>query len=323
MPDRPGTPPNAGTSSVEILDRDVDVPPAQLSDFEVTRVLASNGGISSCLARRIGEFGFHKRVLLKVADQTFEASPETNMRLNAEARIGMRLAHPNLLQILDLGRDGGRTFLVREWVDGLGLRALLKRTWGDEAPLPVPAALRIGVGVARALAYLHGLRAAWAPRGVSHRVLTPSNILLSRHGEVRLGNLSLADPSDRFDSEARAVTEGHPAYCAPEVLQGAGAGHAADVFSLGAVLYEALIGPDAFLGPAHSDWLRYRLELDIQSSIQKTDLPGPLREMLARVTHPSPAQRPTALELREFLRVWLEQEHASNGEDELRGALAD
>ena len=278
--------PAVGTTSVELVDRDVDVPPATLADFDVVNVLASNGGISSCLARRLGDFGFNKRVLLKVADNTFDASPETNMRLNEEARIGMRLAHPNLLQILDLGRDDGRTFLVREWVDGLGLRA------------------------------------PWAPRGVSHRVLTPSNILLSRSGEVRLGNLSLADPSDRFDSEFRPVEGGYPAFCAPEVLQGARPGHPADIFSLGAVLFETLIGPDAFSGPVHSDWLRYRTDLHIQDRVQASDLPGPLREMLARALHPSPDQRPMARHLREFLRRWLESEHATNGEDALRDALS-
>ena len=314
--------PAVGTTSVELVDRDVDVPPATLADFDVVHVLASNGGISSCLARRLGEFGFNKRVLLKVADNTFDASPETNMRLNEEARIGMRLAHPNLLQILDLGRDDGRTFLVREWVDGLGLRALLRSTWERDEALPVPAALRIGVGVARALTYLHGLRAPWAPRGVSHRVLTPSNILLSRSGEVRLGNLSLADPSDRFDSEFRPVEGGYPAFCAPEVLQGARPGHPADIFSLGAVLFETLIGPDAFSGPVHSDWLRYRTDLHIQDRVQASDLPGPLREMLARALHPSPDQRPMARHLREFLRRWLESEHATNGEDALRDALS-
>jgi eukaryotic-like serine/threonine-protein kinase len=322
VPDRsPNSVPTVGPSSVEILDRNVDVPPAQLSDFEVLRVLASNGGISTCVAKRLGSFGFNKRVLLKVADATFDESPETNTRLNEEARIGMRLGHPNLIQILDLGRDEDRTFLVREWVDGLGLRGLLRRTWDEGHSLSVPAVLRIGEGVARALGYLHNLRTPWAPRGISHRVVTPSNILLSRAGEVRVGNLSLADPSDVFDSEARAVKGGHPAFCAPEVLDGARASHPADIFSLGAVLFEALVGPGAFSGDIDSDWHRYRTDKNIQGRVQTADLPSPLRGLLAAATHPLPDSRPNAIQLREFLRGWLNAEHSSNGEDELQEAV--
>ena len=323
MADRsPRAVPAIGTSSIEILDRDVDVPPPQLSDFEVIKVLASNGGISTCLADREGSFGFTKRVVLKVADATFDESPETNVRLNEEARIGMRLGHPNLIQILDLGRDEGRTFLVREWVDGLGLRALLRRTWSEGGSLSVPAASRIGEGTARALAYLHGLRAPWAPRGISHRVVTPSNILLSRSGEVRVGNLSLADPSDRFDSEARPVVGGYPAFCAPEVLDGARAGHPADVFSLGAVLFEALTGPGAFSGDSDSDWHRYRTDKSIQGRVQSADLPKALREILVSATHPLPDRRPNAVQVRDFLRSWLSAEYSTNGEDELQDALS-
>jgi len=313
--------PAIGASSIEILDRNVDVPPPRLSDFEVLRVLASAGGISTCVARRLGSFGFNKRVLLKVADATFDESPETNVRLNEEARIGMRLAHPNLLQILDLGRDDGRTFLVREWVDGLGLRGLLRRTWEEGQSLPVPAVLRIGEGVARALGYLRNLRTPWAPRGVSHRVVTPSNILVSRAGEVRVGNLSLADPSEVFDSEARAVKGGHPAFCAPEVLDGARASHSADIFSLGAVLFEALVGAEAFSGAIDSDWHRYRTDKNIQDRVQSADLPSPLRGLLGAATHPLPDSRPSALQVREFLRGWLNAEHSSNGEDELQEAV--
>ncbi len=324
MADRsPRALPAVGTSSVEILDRDVDVPPPQLDDFQVTRVMASNGGISTCLATRLGTFGFNKRVLLKVADRTFDEAPETNVRLNEEARIGMRLAHPNLIQILDLGRDGGRTFLVREWVDGLGLRALLRRTWTEGKALSVPAALRVGEGAARALGYLHGLRTVWAPRGISHRVLTPSNLLLSRAGEVRLGNLSLADPSDRFDSEARPVQDGFPAFCAPEILDGARASNAADIFGLGAVLFEALTGPEAFAGDTDSDWHRYRTDKHIQDRVEGSGLPRPVRALLVSMTHPQPDNRPTAVQVREFLRGWLSAEFSSNGEDELQQALSD
>ena len=310
----------------DILDRDVDGPAPLIDDFRILSVLASNEGVSSCVAVREGAFGFHKRVMLKLADAPFDAAPDVNLRITQEARIGMHLSHPNLLQILDLSRDAGRTFLVREWVDGLGLRALLRRRWSEGRVVPVPAVLRIGMGVARALHYLHNLRAPlWAPRGISHRVVTPSNILLSRFGEVRLANLSLADPAERFDSEARSVSAGqYPAFCAPEVLEGAGAGHAADVFSLGAVLFEALVGPTALIGPADSDWTRTRAELDLCPAVEAAaELPPALKKILLWGMHRVPEERPAAGDFKDALRRYLFTELQSDGEDELRTAISE
>jgi serine/threonine-protein kinase len=302
---------------------DIEAAPTSLSQFEIVRVLASHEGISTYLAIRKGEAGFSRRVLLKLADQPFDVAPDVSLRLNDEARIGMRLSHVNLASLLDLGWDGGRYFLVREWVDGLGLRRLMRDRWDDGGTLPESVVLRVGIHTCRALAYLHGLRAnPWAPRGITHRAVTPSSILLSTSGEVRLANLSLADPSERFDALARPVDGGVPAYLAPEVAGGRRPDHRADMFSLGAVLWEALIGPAAFEGDAGSDWTRWRADLDLAEQIASSSLDLEVRDVLCRATSSERAQRtPTARHLKDDLARLLRDRHRDDGRDVLRALV--
>jgi serine/threonine protein kinase len=307
----------------EIAEQDLEIAPPRLAEFEVLDVLADHAGITSAIATRPGVSGYSKRVLLKSANQPIPQAPDANQRIVEEARVGMRVSHPNIVQVLDLGRDEKRMFLVREWVVGVGMRPLLARTWELRRSVPPAASLRIGIGVARALGYLHGLRATvWAEDGVAHRLVAPSNVLVSAAGEVRLTNLSRAELNPRFDSERRLVAEGFPAFAAPEVIQGQRPSHAADIFGLGAVLYEAIGGSDSFLGDPVSDWTRTRRSLDLQADVASSDLPRKLRELLAACTSPDPDARPTAPNLRGELQSWLFDELDTDGDDELRQAVA-
>jgi serine/threonine-protein kinase len=313
------------SSDPRLLDRDVEAPIARLSDFDLVRQLGDHDGVRSYLAERKGAFGFTKRVMLKVASSPFNDGMDVALRLTDEARLGMRLNHPNLLQTLDLGRDGDRFFLVREWVDGLGLRGLMSRVWGTGSAFPAPAVLRIGIRVTRALVYLHGLRQApWAPRGIVHRGITPSNILLSRAGEARLANLFMARPAGRRQGqpELHASARLIPAYCAPEILEGGPPGPRSDVYSLGAVLYECLVGPDAFEGDSGSDWNRHRDDERMAGLLEEAPLGDDLREILVRATAPLAKHRyGSAEDLGIDLRRVLRDEHRSDGDEELRGLL--
>lgn len=308
-------------AGARIVDRDVEFPPPTLDDFTVIQIMSDFAGITSSMAVRHGSDGFRKRVLLKSANEPEDVSREVNQRLVEEARVGMRVSHPNLVQVLDLGKDDGRFFLLRSWVVGLGLRALLSWSWRSHRPLPPAATLRVGVSVARALDYLHTLRSLpWAARGISHRVVTPANILISAAGEVRLANLSRANLNPRFDSEGRTVHNGYPAFAAPEILEGARASHAADVFGLGAVLYEALGGEDSLMGAPESDWTRTRPRLELAGQVLRSDLPARLRKLLAAALSRNPGDRPSAREMKQELRSWMFDELDSDGEDALRQA---
>ena len=310
-----------------LAEPDLELPPARLEDFEIVRRLAQHAGVTSYLAIRRGILGFSKRVLLRVADEPFHERPEVGLRITDEARLGMRLSHPHLLQTLDLGRDGDRFFMVRQWVSGVGLRGLLKRTWAAGDTMSLPVALRIGVGVCRALDYLHGLRAApWATRGLLHRAIQPSNILLSAAGEVRVANISVPRGTDAEGDTRRTATGAvtFNAYLAPEVAEGLAADRRADLFSVGAMLYECIVGPDAFLGDPDSDWNRYRTWAGGPPDHPRLlALPDAIRGLLASALVGDRDRRVAeAADLRRELQKILRDEYSSDGDEELRLAVA-
>ncbi len=307
-----------------LAEPDLDLPPARLEDFEIVRRLAQHEGVTSYLAIRRGILGFAKLVLLRVADHPFHERPEIGLRITDEARVGMRLSHPNLLQTLDLGRDHDRFFLVRQWVSGVGLRALLKESWRTGESLSLPVALRIVVLACRALDYLHGLRIApWTARGLVHRAIKPSNILLSTAGEVRVANVSVPR-APGAPPPSREGEVGLPAYVAPEVAEGMAADARADLFSLGAVLYECLMGPDAFHGDPDSDWNRYRTWAGGPPDHPRLALlPDAIRELLERTLVGDRDRRiEGAAELRVAAQAVLREEYRSDGDGELRLAVS-
>jgi serine/threonine protein kinase len=310
----------------QVVDPDVEAPVSRLSDFEILRTLGAHDGITSYLAEKHGAFGFVKRVMLKVADRPVGEGRDVALRLSDEARLGMRLFHPNLLQTLDLGRDEDRFFLVREWVEGVGLRRLMHRTWGRGESLPTTAVLRIAIGICRVLDYLHGLNARpWAPAGIVHRGVAPSNILLSYAGEVRLANLFMARGPGRRAAGAPHVGGMRliPAFTAPEVAAGRRAEPTADVFGIGVVLYECLLGPDSLGGATDSDWQRSRDDETMARALEAAEIGDDLREVLLRATHPDPELRyVSAAHLKDDLRLILKDRFRADGDDALRDLVA-
>lgn len=309
----------------QVVDPDVEAPVSRLSDFVILRKLGAHDGITSYLAQKQGAFGFAKRVMLKVADRPVGEGLDVALRLSDEARLGMRLIHPNLLQTLDLGRDDDRFFLVREWVEGLGMRRLMHRTWERGEAFPTTAALRVAIGVCRVLDYLHSLKAKpWAPAGIVHRGVAPSNILISHAGEVRLANLFMArGPNKR--GEGKPHVGGMrliPAFTAPEVVEGGPADPTADVFGIGVALYECLLGPSALGGKTDSDWLRTRDDQAMQDALESADLGDELREVVIRATTTNPALRyRTAAHCKDDLRLILKDRFRADGDDELRALV--
>lgn len=316
--------PRGAATDPLLSDPDVEAMPSRLADFELSRDLGTHDGIRSWQAVRRGAFGFHKRVLLKVARSTFKEDPSVALRIVEEARVGMALHHPHLLSVLDLGRDGDRYFLVREWIDGAGLRAMLKGSWASGRAPAVDAVLRIGVAVARALTYLHGLRVEpWAPKGIVHRAVTPSNVLLSNWGEVRLATLCLASPSGAPEAVGATGAPLLPAWTAPEVLAGRPAEPRSDLYALGALLYEALAGPMAFEGDPGSDWTRRRDEGRIAWMLPRIAAPERVKTLLGHMLAADPEHRPESVhEVKDVLRRSLREDLGTDGEIALRAELA-
>ena len=168
--------------------------------------------------------------------------------LEREADLHRRVRHPNVVTVFGAGQVKGEPYLAMEYVEGLDLYRLLRRLEADDRHLPLELAIFVVRQVAEALAAVHSVTNEHGhPLRVVHRDVTPSNIYLSIRGEVKLGDFGIA----RVEQEGRSThggLKGKFAYLAPEQVSGENFDHRADLFALGAILGETLIGERVFPG---------------------------------------------------------------------------
>jgi serine/threonine protein kinase len=233
--------------------------------YEVLRTLPA-GGMGVVYQAR--DVALNRVVALKVVPPGGEADTQWLERFRAEARAVAALDHPNVVRIYQYGEHKGRPYFVMEFVEGGSLAEKLR-----SGPLPAHTAARLLEPVARAVHYVHG-------RQLIHRDLKPANILLAVDGTPKVADFGLAK---RLDTDqgltASQALLGTAAYMSPEQAAGRAraVGPAADVWALGAVLYETLTGRPPFRGET---WLE---TLD-QVRFEEVVPPSRLRPDVARET---------------------------------------
>src|SRR5213075_84147 len=147
------------------------------------------------------------------------------------------LNHPNIVTIHDVGKSGDIVFMAMEYIEGVELRSLI----GEGRPLRVPQALSIAAQVAEGLAFAH-------QRGVVHRDIKPANIMVVANGPVKITDFGIARMRGTGDLTQTGMLLGSPKYMSPEQVIGKRADHRSDIFSLGVILYEMLVGAAPFNG---------------------------------------------------------------------------
>ena len=196
------------------------------------------GGMAAVhLATMIGPAG-RKPVAIKQLAGDAALETGARRRLIDEARLVFQLRHVNVCQVLDLASNEEGAFVVMEYVEGLDLRALVRRA----GPLSIPHALYVAREVARALDYAHRRRDdSGQPLFLVHGDVTPGNVLVSTEGEVKLADFGIARALGGA-APGRSVRGGTPGFMAPEVEAGATPTLRADIYGLGMTLYHALTG---------------------------------------------------------------------------------
>ena len=207
--------------------------PPEVAGYEVLHEVGRGGMAVVYKARQPG---LRRVVALKMILAGAHASAEEVARFRVEAESVAQLRHPHIVQIYEVGQKDHCPYCVLEFVEG---GTLAQRLRGG--PLPPEEAARLVEKVARAVHFAHA-------RGILHRDLKPANILLTADGEPRVTDFGLAKRLDGAPSQTRTgVVLGTPAYMAPEQAEGRReVGPAADVYGLGAVLYELLTGRPPF-----------------------------------------------------------------------------
>lgn len=236
------------------------------------------------LAQAQGPAGFERLVALKTLSPEHRGDAEMQRRLIEEARWGAALTHRNLVEVFELGHDQGEYFVAMSWLDAGDLSSL-----AAGAPMPPALALWVAHEVSLALTYLHAATdARGRPLGLVHRDVSPHNVLLSRAGQVCLGDLGIAKATSLADRTGIGLRRGKFAYMAPEQVRYERVGPATDQFALGVMLFEVLAGrlPFEERAPlAVLDRLRDAQPLSLEP------LPERLRPLLGRLLAPQVSAR--------------------------------
>ncbi len=203
-----------------------------------------------------------------------------------EARITLKLSHGNLVQTLDVGSAAGVHYLVMEWVDGLNLRSFLRQVGPGLALGP---ATYIARQVLEGLAYAHDATdLEGEPLQIVHRDISPPNVLLSRHGEVKVADFGLARARGRISRTRPGIIQGKYAYMCPELVAGEPVDRRADLFAVGILLWEMLAGARLFR--ADSD----AATLDRVRACEVPPLPAMVPPVVAAVVMRALARDPDA-----------------------------
>lgn len=267
--------------------------PQTLGRYELLEHLAEGGMANIYRARLRGSDGFEKALVVKkilphlVSDRAFVE------RMQDEARLMVQLAHGNIVSVFDFAQTQGEYYLVMEYVDGMSLNQLLERPGDVQQPLPVAVASYIACQIGQALDYLHGKKDGNGRLlGIVHRDINPNNVLLSTDGAVKITDFGIAHSSGRLSQTRSGMVVGTVYYMSPEQLCGKPVDGRADLYSLGAVLYQMVTGQPPYTGYTYEEVGtaavsgRYRPARQLNALVDRQ-----LSEIIDRVLNRSPDKR--------------------------------
>jgi serine/threonine protein kinase len=229
---------------------------------------------------------------LDVALKIVPREGKSGHRAEREARAAASLRHPRCQRIIALARDPAHVYIAYEYIPGRTLREAIRSGALDDA-----GAVEVAAQIAEALAHAHG-------RGIVHRDVKPSNVLLAEAGgiDVRLLDFGLAQMAEFDTLTGLGDIPGTLAYISPERLHGETATAAADIWAVGVLLWEALAGEHPFWGGDLSETSRRIQQGAPPLESLRPDLPRHVLDTVASALGASPQRRPTAASLAEELR---------------------
>jgi eukaryotic-like serine/threonine-protein kinase len=217
--------------------------------YRVVERIAAGGMAEVYRGESAGIEGFRKKVAIKRVLPKLSQNREFIHMFLDEARLCAYLSHSKCVQVFDIGQAAGAHFIVMEFVDGADLQAVLEHLQRHGQSMPVEVACLIAMHVCEGLAYAHDASDHLGqPLGIVHRDISPHNVLMTRHGEVKLVDFGLAKASSHLSAEEEDIVKGKFGYLAPEVTLGQGADRRVDIFAAGILLWEMLSGRRLFKG---------------------------------------------------------------------------
>jgi len=261
--------------------------------YEIIQLLGE-GGMGAVYKAHDREL--ERDVALKLIRAELARNPEILARFKQELILARQVTHRNVIRIFDLGQADGFKFITMEYLEGRDLKVVLR----EKGKFPPEEAAKIILQICRALEAAHG-------EGVIHRDLKPQNIMLDANGRAYVMDFGIARSAYLPGMTQTGALVGTPEYMSPEQAKGEKLDERSDLFSLGAILYELLIGQS----PYHSDtplaslWRRLQEKAKPVSEIDPS-IPKPLSDIVAKALEIEPKDRfASATEFAQYLESWL------------------
>ena len=221
--------------------------PTQMGRYHIVGQLASGGMAEILLGKIAGPGGFERAVVIKRIHPHLAAEPEFLKMFLDEARIISRIQHPNVVQVMELGREDDELFMAMEYLAGESLLGVVRRGASKKRLLPRPLAAHVMAKVCAGLHAAHELTDEEGnPLGLVHRDISPQNIFITYDGAVKLLDFGIAKFAERVSQTQAGQLKGKFSYMSPEQCRGGAIDRRSDIFSLGTVLFEITTGKRLF-----------------------------------------------------------------------------
>lgn len=262
--------------------------------YELLERIATGGMAEIYRARMFGASGFEKQVVVKKILQSFTRDPEFVEMFIEEAKLASHLQHGNIVQVYDLGTTSGNDyFIVMEYVNGRDLGDLIYYAGRRKVEIGIRESVFIAKQVCAGLDYAHRkLDDDGEPLGIIHRDVSPQNVVLSFEGEVKLTDFGIAKARNRRQETQVGLIKGKYGYMSPEQARSGKLDSRSDIFNVGILLYELLIGERLFEGTSDFSTLNLMRSAAVVSPKQlRGDIPEGLDEIVMKALAAEPKDR--------------------------------
>ena len=298
-------------------------PAVRLGRYRLLLELGQGGMARVFVAFSSGLGGFNKLVVLKVMRDELRENESSLAMFLAEARLAARMNHPNIVQTLEVGEDGGRYFICMEYLEGQTLGRLMKKT--VDSPLPLSARLEMICQVLEALIYMHAFT---DPDGtllsLVHRDISPNNIFVTFDGSAKVLDFGVAKATGVSHATEAGMFKGKLGYAAPEQILG-NSEQRSDVFAVGVLLWELLAYRRLSQDRTQQEIVQARMAgVDPELMRKALGVPVELLHICTRAVAKKLEDRyASALEMRDALRAYIRTNNLEFSPEQLRLLLSD
>ncbi|MFO0599105.1 MAG: protein kinase [Myxococcaceae bacterium] len=264
-----------------------------LNKYKLGNRLAVGGMGELFLAEVKDDFGKTKTVVVKALLPQLAKDPQMVAQFVDEAKLAARLKHQNLVHVHEYGQWKDTWVLAMDFVDGVDLGQVLRRSSKQGLTMPWPVAAAIIAEAANGLQFAHDVKDAEGTRlNLIHRDVSPQNILVGKDGRTRVLDFGIADSTDKSTRTATGIVKGKLAYMAPEQARSEMLSASVDQFALGLVLWELLTGRRAYSGTNDVLLLKEAIEgVVAKPTTVNPSIPANVEAVVMRMLAPKPSDR--------------------------------